>query len=167
MTVEKKKVKKNTLVSLCYRLSSSEYKIYEERTATDPLVFLQGYSQILPAVELAIEGQEAGFATSLKLSPKQTYGEYRDELVSEVPRSQFAANLDLKAGMKFDTIGPQGQPIVVRILKLEDNVVTLDGNHPLAGRELIFDLEILLVRDASDDEIEEFLKSFATPARLH
>ena len=167
MALEKLKVKKNTFVSLCYKLCSSEYKIFEERTATDPIVFLQGYSQILPAVELAIEGQEAGFSTSLKLQPEQSYGEYQHELVSDVPRSQFSANLDLKVGMKFDTVGPKGQPLVVRILKIEDNFVTLDGNHPLAGRELIFELEILLVREASDDEVEEFLQAFVSPKQLH
>lgn len=155
-------VQKNSYVTLCYKLCNSLYKVLEERTATDPLIFLQGYGQLLPAVELAIEGQVAGYTTSIKLSPEQAYGAYRQELVSEVSRDQFAANLDLKFGMKFDTTGPDGQPIVVRIMKVEDNVITLDGNHPLAGAELFFELNILSVRQATEEELEEIAQSAGT-----
>ena len=152
-------VQKNSVVTLCYKLCNSQYKVLEERTATDPLVFVQGTGQLLPAVELAIEGQVTGFTTAVKLTPQQAYGEYHNELVSDVARDQFAANLDLKFGMKFDTTGPNGKPIVVRILKIDDKVVTLDGNHPLAGQELIFELNILSVRAATDEELEEIAQA--------
>ncbi len=160
-------VQKNSFVTLCYKLCNSQYKVLEERTATDPLVFLQGYDQLLPAIELAIEGQTAGYTTSLKLSPDQAYGAYHNELVSDVPRSQFAANLDLKFGMKFDTVGPNGEPMVVRILKIEDNLVTLDGNHPLAGQELIFELNILSVRQATPEELEAMTETKDPATHLH
>lgn len=160
-------IQKNSYVTLCYKLCSSQYKVLEERTATDPLIFLQGYGQLLPAVELALEGQVTGFTTSIKLPPYQAYGAYKKELVSEVARDQFAANLDLKFGMKFDTLGPEGQPIVVRILKIEDNLVTLDGNHPLAGQELIFELNVLSVRQASSEELEDFSKGIVPGTQLH
>ncbi len=160
-------IQKNSYVTLTYKLCNSQYKTIEERTATDPLIFLQGYGQLLPAVELAIEGQVSGFSTSLKITPDQAYGIYQNELVSQVPRSQFAANLDLKIGMKFDTIGPSGQPVVVRIISIEDNLITLDGNHPLAGQELIFELNILSVRQATQEELEEITQGMAPGNQLH
>lgn len=147
------KAQKDSVVTLSYKLCNSQYKILEERTATDPLVFIQGYDQLLPAVELAIVGQTVGFQTAIKLAPAQAYGSYLDELVSEVPRKQFAENLNLKVGMKFDTVGPSGQALVVRIINIEDDLITLDGNHPLAGQDLIFELNILAIRIATDEEI--------------
>jgi len=160
-------VKKNTFVTLCYRLCNSQFKTLEERTATDPLIFLQGYHQLLPAVELALEGQVAGYTTTLKLSPDQAYGTYRNELVSQVLRSQFAAHLKLEFGMKFDTEGPDGKPLVVRITKTDEDSVTLDGNHPLAGQELIFELNILAVREASEEEIAELVQGVTGRSNLH
>ncbi len=160
-------IQKNSYVTLCYKLSNSQFKILEERTATDPLIYLQGYGQLLPAVELAVEGQVTGFATSLKLAPDQAYGVYKKDLLKEVPRSQFAENLNLKFGMKFDTVGPAGEALVVRILKVEDDIVILDGNHPLAGQELIFELNILSVRQATTEELEEFSQGIKPGTQLH
>ncbi len=169
MTDGKTHVQKNSYVTLCYKLCNSQYKVLEERTATDPLIFLQGYDQLLPAVELAIEGQVTGYITSMKLAPNQAYGPYRKELVSEVSRNQFSEDLDLKFGMKFDTTGPDGKAIVVRILKIDENMITLDGNHPLAGQELIFELHILSVRQATSEELEEIFQApaAASGSKLH
>jgi FKBP-type peptidyl-prolyl cis-trans isomerase SlyD len=150
---QEQRVHKDSVVTLCYKLCNSQYKILEERTATDPLVFIQGYDRLLPAVELAIEGQSVGYQTAIKLAHEQAYGSYLEDLVSEVPRNQFAENLNLKIGMKFDTLGPSGKALVVRIINIEEDLVTLDGNHPLAGQDLIFEINILAVRMATDEEI--------------
>ena len=160
-------VQKNSIVTLCYRLCNSQYQVLEERTATDPLIFMQGYDQLLPAIELALEGQFAGYQMALKLTPEQAYGSYQNELVSALQREQFAANLELKVGMKFDTLGPDGKALVVRIQKIEDDLVTLDGNHPLAGQELIFEFNILAVRVANEEEMQQLAPSEDKVLKLH
>ncbi len=169
MKADDLKVQKNSYVTLCYKLCAADFKVLEERTATDPLIFLQGHGQLLPAVELVIEGQSPGYRTSIKLSPAQAYGPYHPELVRAVSREQFASHLDLRVGMKFDTVGPDGEPLVVRILNLDDKTVKLDGNHPLAGQELIFELDILSVRQATSEELEEIanLQNDSSGSQLH
>ena len=130
-------------VRLAYRLLASDGRVIEERTPEFPLVFLHGAAAILPVIERALEGKSAGHCATLRLSPCDAYGEYDPSLVVDMPRSGFPANVDLVAGAKFNTQGPDGKPVVVRVLDIDGENVSLDGNHPLAGVELTFEFTVL------------------------
>jgi FKBP-type peptidyl-prolyl cis-trans isomerase SlyD len=148
------KIKENTVVRLVYRLTDSDGRLIEDRTPENPFEYLQGRGQVVGPVERAVDGKTAGFRGEITVSPRDGYGEYDPALVVEIPRSEFPEGKSIEVGMKFNTIGPQGKPVVVRVIAAEDDVVTIDGNHPLAGLELIFELRVLDVREATEAEIE-------------
>jgi FKBP-type peptidyl-prolyl cis-trans isomerase SlyD len=148
------KIKQNTVVRLVYRLTDSDGRLIEDRTPENPFEFLQGLGQVVAPVERAIEGKTAGFRCEVTVSPRDGYGEYDPSLVVEIPQEEFPEGRTIEVGMKFNTMGPRGKPVVVRVIAAEDGVVTVDGNHPLAGLELIFELRVLDVREATETEIE-------------
>ncbi len=154
-------VQPKSLVSLAYTLSDTNGHVLEERTPENPLEYVQGTKQLLQAVEHVIEGQSAGFAASVHLRPQDAYGEYDMDLVAEMPRERFPNEIQLQVGMKFTTMGPMGDPMVVRIADIDEDTVVIDGNHPLAGVELVFSLRVLDVQNAYDAEIAEFERSDA------
>lgn len=134
-------------VRISYRIQEADGRLLEERTPETPYEYVQGSGQILAAVEQALLGKPAGFKTEIHLSPREGYGDYDPGLVVDLPRASFPNPDDLKVGMKFNTRGPSGETLTVRVIDLEDEQVTVDGNHPLAGLELVFDVQILDVLD--------------------
>jgi FKBP-type peptidyl-prolyl cis-trans isomerase SlyD len=148
------KIKGDCVVKLVYRLTDTKGQVLEERTPEHPYEYLQGHGQILPALEKLVEGKTPGFRAELQLGPRDGYGEFNPSLVTEVSRTVFPHGMEITQGMKFSTQGPHGQPIVVRVLDVNEKTVTVDGNHPLAGIEIIFELRVLDVREATPEEIE-------------
>ena len=108
--------------------------------------------ELLLELERALEGQSAGFRATFRLPPERAYGVYDPSLLVEVERSRFPVGAKLEPGAKFNTQGPDGSPIVVRVLEADDETVSLDGNHPLAGLELIFEVNVLEVSDSDFDD---------------
>ncbi len=149
-----RRIRPDRVVTLAYELRDEQGNELEIRTPESPLVFLQGRGQLLTAVEKALEGQTPGFARTIRLDPRDAYGPYRPELVAEMPLAAFPKGREIAAGMKFDTAGPDGRPIVVRVVEVGGKTVTLDGNHPLAGVSLVFEVRVLDVREASEDELK-------------
>lgn len=149
-----RRVRADRVVTLSYELRDDQGNALESRTPENPAMYIQGRGQLLTAVERALEGQTPGFTTVVRLDPRDAYGAYRPDLVTEVPRSMFPQAREIEPGMKFDTVGPDGQPLVVRVVEATEETVTLDGNHPLAGVALVFELKILDVREPTDEERE-------------
>ena len=113
-------------------------------TADDkPLEFKLGEGKIIPGIENAVTGMSVGESKSVKVPPEQAYGQKRGELIEEVSRDKFPKDADPKVGQRFEIPQQQGQPLVVKVVDTSEQTVTLDGNHPLAGKELDFDLELL------------------------
>lgn len=148
------RIQADCVVSMVYRMTDTEGHVLDESTPGSPYWYIQGRGQILPALEKLLEGKTPGFAGELQLSPRDAYGDYKPTLVAEIPRGQFPANAMLSAGMKFNTTGPSGEPMVVRVIEVDEKAVTVDGNHPLAGMDLIFEIRVLDVREATDEEKE-------------
>jgi FKBP-type peptidyl-prolyl cis-trans isomerase SlyD len=136
-------------VRVAYRLLDSDGRLLEERTPEDAFQFVHGDGSILGSVERALLGKTAGFSCEVSVGSRDGYGEYDSSLVTEVPRSHFGADVDVKIGMKFNTVGLSGEPVVVRVIEFDEKTVTLDGNHPLAGLDLMFELRVLDVADPS------------------
>lgn len=143
------------VVRLAYRLTDANGSLIEDRTPENPFEYIQGKGQIVPALEKIVEGKTAGFQAEVQLSAREGYGEYKPALVAEIPTSKFPTGSEIAVGMKFNTTGPGGQPITVRVIEVDEKKVTVDGNHPLAGVELIFELRVLDVREASEVEAED------------
>ena len=146
------RIQVNSVVTITYVLTDDQGNEIEVRTPENPAVYIHGHGQLLPALEDTIEGKTAGFFTTVHVHPKDAYGEYQPDLVVEMPRSQFPPSIDIKIGMKFNTVGPTGQPLVVRVTEFDQKLVTVDGNHPLAGVPLTFEIKVIDVRAATPDE---------------
>lgn len=147
------KVAVGRVVKLAYRMIDGDGRLLEERTPENPYEYLHGHSQIVGPVERAIEGKTPGHRAEISVSPREGYGEYDQTLVAELPRENFPKTVDLKVGMKFNTEGPNAKPVVIRVIELDNDTVTVDGNHPLAGLDLVFELRILGVREATPEEL--------------
>ena len=123
--------------------------VFANTADSEPLEFQLGEGNIIPGVEKAVEGMNVGESKTVKVPPEQAYGQRRDELVEEVGRDKFPKEIELQVGQKFDIPQQEGQPMVVRVVDVSEQTVTLDGNHPLAGRDLTFELELLEIPSKS------------------
>jgi len=140
--------------SVAYRLKNREGEIIDTSEGTEPLHFVGGAGQVIPGIEKAVDGREAGVCLEVTIPPELAYGEHREDLVRTMPRSMFQGVEELKEGMKFQTnTGEEAQ--VVKVVGFKGDQVLIDANHPLAGFTLYFDLEILQSRPATEDEIAQ------------
>lgn len=144
------KIEKATAVTLRLKVTDTLGKIIE--ADKEPVVYLHGgYGNTLPAIEAALEGQEAGFQTTLALEPKDAFGERDEDLMRTIPRDQFPPGV--KVGGQLEGHGSDGRAQVFNVSKIKGNVVILDANHPLAGKALRFAIKVVSVRQASSEEI--------------
>ena len=142
------------VVRLSYRIVDASGTVLDERTPEQPYEYIQGHGQIVGPIERAVHGRTAGFACEVSVSPRDAYGDYNPGLVVDIPRSHFPAHVAVEVGMKFNTSGPDGRQLAVRVIEVDDDVVTVDGNHPLAGLDVIFEVKVLDVREATITETE-------------
>jgi FKBP-type peptidyl-prolyl cis-trans isomerase SlyD len=148
------KIAKNTVVTVKYKLSDAQGNLIEE--SREPMVYLHGgYENTLPKIEEALEGKEAGFETTIQVEPDDAFGEYDADLVKIEPRDRLPTPLEV--GMQFEGL-PDGSDqeegaLLFTVTDVADDKVVLDGNHPLAGMALRFELNVTEVREASDEEI--------------
>ncbi|MCA9196660.1 MAG: peptidylprolyl isomerase [Pirellulaceae bacterium] len=142
----------NTVVSFEYTLTNPDGEVLDSSEGKDPLTYLHGAGNIIPGLEVAIAGKSAGDSLSVVVAPSDGYGERDDRQVANVPKENFAGIPNLEIGMPLEAQTPQG-PRVVRIAAINDDSVTIDANHPLAGVTLHFDVRITDVRQATPDEI--------------
>ena len=142
----------NKVVTLSYVLKSSTGEVLDESSAADPFVYLHGHGQIVPGLEDALAGKASGYKGKVEVTPAEGYGEEINELKISVGRGQFPPDMNPEPGMRVRAQAGD-QPVTFVIEKIEGDTVHLNGNHPLAGQTLYFDVEVTDVRDASLDEI--------------
>jgi len=109
----------------------------------EPLEFELGEGRIIPGIEKAVEGMNVGESKTVKVPPEQAYGQHQAELVQEISRDRFLKDVEPQVGQKFEIPRQKGLPMAVKVVGVSESTVTLDANHPLAGRDLTFDLELL------------------------
>lgn len=141
-------ITKNKVASIHYTLRDNEGTIIDSSEGRDPLHYLHGAGNLIMGMEEGLEGKSKGDKFNLKIAPEKGYGEKDSNLVQQVPRSAFGGQ-EVKTGMRFST--NQGGVVTVTNVGLES--ITVDGNHPLAGVELNFSVEIMDVRNATSEEI--------------
>jgi FKBP-type peptidyl-prolyl cis-trans isomerase SlyD len=148
------KVDTRKYVEIDYRLTLDDGEVVDQSEPGTPLGFICGTHQIIPGLEQALLGMEAGQNKQVTVEPKDGYGMPKTELHREIPRENFPADLDLKPGMGFEATGPHG-PVTFRVLSTTDDVVVADFNHPLAGQRLYFDVTVSGVREPRAEELAQ------------
>ncbi len=143
---------KNKVVSIHYTLRDNKGNILDSSDGGAPLTYIQGIGNLIPGMEEGLEGRKQGEKLDINVSPEKGYGVKNDQLVQNVPRAAFG-DQDIKPGMQFQAQGDQGTQVVT-ITKVEPDSVTVDGNHPLAGIDLSFAVEVMNIRDASSEELD-------------
>jgi FKBP-type peptidyl-prolyl cis-trans isomerase SlyD len=145
-------ISKNKVVTLKYRLTDDDGDLIDESTDAEPMSYIHGAGNLIPGLEAALEGKQKGDALKVTVNPEEGFGDRNDELTRVVSRTVFEFVEELEVGMQFQTDGDQGMEVVT-IVGIEGDQVTVDGNHPLAGVTLSFDVSVLDVRDASKEEL--------------
>ncbi len=145
-------VSKDKVVSIDYTLTNSAGQTLDTSAGREPLAFLQGNHNIIPGLENALEGKEVGEKLTVTVPPEQAYGVRDESLLLAIPRESFGEIKDIQPGMQFQMDSPNG-PLVITVTEATDTEVKVDGNHPLAGETLTFDVEIVDVRDATEEEL--------------
>jgi FKBP-type peptidyl-prolyl cis-trans isomerase SlyD len=146
-------IAENKVVTLHYTLTDDAGTVIDQSN-DGSFLYLHGASNIIPGLENALTGKAAGDELKVTVAPADAYGERNDAAKEEVPREMFPADTEIEPGMQFHAEGPQGQMITVTVVDVTDDTVTVDGNHPLAGVQLNFDVKVIDVRDASAEELE-------------
>lgn len=143
----------NVVASIHYTLTNNSGEVLDSSDGAEPLAYLHGAGNIIPGLENALVGKTAGAALQVNIAPAEAYGEVQPELVQVVPREAFQGVDEIEPGMAFEAQDPQGQSRRIIVKSVADDEVTIDANHPLAGVELNFDVTVVDVRDASEEEI--------------
>ena len=143
----------NKAVSIDYTLTNDAGEVIDSSAGGAPMVYLHGAGNIIVGLEKALEGKRAGDELSVAVEPQDAYGEYSAELVAVLGREIFEGVDELEVGMQFHASGPDGSMQIVTIRDLDGDEVTVDGNHPLAGQRLNFQVKVVDVRDAHAEEI--------------
>ena len=147
-------IKDNSAVSFHYSLTDDEGQQLDSSAGKEPLAYLHGAGNIIPGLENALTGKAVGDSMSVAVSAAEGYGEVQQELIQDVPRTSFQGVEQIEVGMQFEAQTGQGGTVPVTVTAVTDETVTVDGNHPLAGKNLNFDVSIEAVRDATAEELE-------------
>lgn len=149
------KATSNKVVTFHYTLKDKETGqiLDSSQEYGQPLTVLFGADNIIPGLENRMEGMETGEKRTIEVPATEAYGEKNPELVQQVPKDYFQG-IELEKGMPLQAQTPEGQIINMIVVDFDENSVTVDMNHPLAGKDLVFEVEIVNVRDASLEEIQ-------------
>ncbi|HEB52798.1 MAG TPA: peptidylprolyl isomerase [bacterium] len=142
------------VVTLHYRLTLDDGSIADESFGGDPLVYLHGANNIVAGLERQLTGKAAGDKCEVQVPPAEGYGDYDPTLDQTVPRSAFPADAQLQEGLAFQARDRNNQPITLWIRKIAGDEITVSPNHPMAGQNLNFSIEIQDVREATPQEKE-------------
>ena len=144
---------KHKVATINYTLTDKDENVLDE-SLDSSFSYLHGASNIIPGLENALDGKQAGDKVDVVIEPEDAYGERSLEKIQRVPREIFPPGVELKEGMQFQANSPEGAPVIVAITAIEEEEVIVDGNHPMAGKQLHFQVELVDVRDASEEEIQ-------------
>jgi len=147
------KVAQNRVVQMHYTLTDNDGTTIDSSAGHEPLAYIQGIGNIIPGLEDALEGKVKGDKIQVTVTPADGYGERNDEMIQKVSKSGFQGDEELVAGMQVQ-VETQNGPTIAMVTNIDGDDVMLDLNHPLAGVTLNFDVEIVDVRESTEEEIE-------------
>lgn len=146
-------IERDMVVQLSYVLKDSQGTVIDSSQSDEPMEYLHGHGSIIPGLERQLEGKSVGSNVTAIIPPAEGYGIRNEDLVEKVPREHFPPDQAVEPGMHFAAQTPEGEVRVV-ITDVDDEHVTVDGNHPLAGIELYFEVTVLKIRPATNHEID-------------
>ncbi len=149
------KISKDKVVTLEFKVyDNANNELLENTNDVGPFFYIHGEGQFVPKVEEILEGKEKGFSTTVMISPEEGYGEYDEELIEEMSKEDFVEFDDVYEGMEFIADMDDGTEQQYVITSIEDDVIVADGNHPFAGKDLRFEVQVADVREATAEELE-------------
>ena len=148
------KIQDNHVVEIKYTLTDGHDQLIDSsEKAGAPMAYIHGKQNILPKLESELNGKSIGDTFKLELAAIDAYGERQDEMIQSVPKTEFPDPDQIQIGMQFQVQTQSGHPIAVTVLRMEEDHFVLDGNHPLAGIDLKFDVEVASIRQATEQEL--------------
>jgi FKBP-type peptidyl-prolyl cis-trans isomerase SlyD len=149
MTIQKDKV-----VTMHYHLTNSDDgQVLDSSRGSDPLIYLHGTGSIISGLEQELAGLDVGATKTVRVAAADAYGDYDEEMVQTLPREEFTGIDNLEVGMRLQAQDQDGNTFDVHVAQLDGDTVVIDGNHPLAGMPLTFEIEIVAIRDATAEEL--------------
>ncbi|MFQ5487165.1 MAG: peptidylprolyl isomerase [Gammaproteobacteria bacterium] len=142
----------NKVVTIDYVLTDDEGNVID-RSEGGQFAYLHGANNIIPGLENALTGKGKSESFTVTIAPEEGYGQRDDSLTQVVSRSAFESPDDIAVGRQFHAQSPDGQPLVITVIAVSEEEVTIDGNHPLAGANLNFNIDIVDIRDATEEEL--------------
>lgn len=149
-------ISNNKLVSIHYKGTLEGGEVFDESTGKEPLEFIFGMGMIIPGLEKGLEGMKVGDKKTVSIESKDAYGPQIPEAIQEVPKAQFPPEIKLEVGAQLAAQGPQGM-IPVKIAEVKEESVMVDMNHPLAGKDLTFEVEVVGVRESTPEDLHKFM----------
>jgi FKBP-type peptidyl-prolyl cis-trans isomerase SlyD len=149
MSVEMKKV-----ITFNFTVKDKEGLVLDSSENKEPLSYLSGTNSILPKLEETLSGMIIGSKKNVKIAANDAYGEYKEEAVQTVKKEQFPQEAQLVVGARYVANSPDGAQMPFVITDVKEDDITVDFNHPLAGKDLEFDVELVDVRDATPEEMQ-------------
>lgn len=147
MTIEEKRV-----VTMHYKLTDDEGQLLDE-SQDNPLLYIHGTNSLIPGLEKQLEGKSSGDKITATVLPEEGYGPVMPQLIQNLPKETFQGVENIEVGMEFEASNENDEKMIVRVEAVDGEEITINGNHPLAGKTLNFDVNIVDVREASEEEL--------------
>ncbi|PIK15861.1 peptidylprolyl isomerase [Halobacteriovorax sp. JY17] len=147
------KIQNDHVVEINYTLKTDGGETIDTSDTGGPLCYLHGKQNIIPGLENALTGKSLNDKVSVRVEPKEAYGEREEELIQKIDKSQFPNFDEMTIGQQLQVQTESGHPLIVTVIEKEEDGLTLDGNHPLAGINLNFDVEVVSIREATKEEL--------------
>ncbi|MFT7463850.1 MAG: FKBP-type peptidyl-prolyl cis-trans isomerase SlyD [Pseudohongiellaceae bacterium] len=147
------KISKHAVTSLDYTLTDDDGEVLDTSEGESPLVYIHGTDSLIPALEKELDGKTVGDSLKVHIQAEEAYGARDDNMLQTVPRTELPTEVELEVGMQFQAESEDGVHIVT-VSAIVDDEVVIDGNHPLAGVNLNFDVKVAEVREATAEELE-------------
>lgn len=142
----------NKVASIHYTLKNADGETLDSSEGQEPLTYLHGFQNLVPGLEKELTGKQVGDKLSVVVSPEDGYGEKDTSMIQELPRDSFGGIDTIEVGMEFHAQTQNGMQ-VVEVIDVDGDKIVIDGNHPLAGMPLHFDVEVTEIRDATEEEL--------------
>jgi peptidylprolyl isomerase len=130
-------------VKVHYTGKLSDKSVFDSSSGGDPLEFTIGAGEVIPGFEQAVLGMQPGESRTTMIPSDQAYGDYDEEMILEVDRGQLPGDVAPEVGQQYQVVNPEGEAMIVTVAEVSDDAVTLDANHPLAGQDLTFDIQLV------------------------
>lgn len=147
-------IAENTIVTIDYTLKDDEGNVIDSSEGKEGLVYLHGAQNIIAGLENALAGKSVGDALQVTVPPEEGYGEHDEGKIQPVDKAMFEDAGEITVGMDYYAQDPNGEMITITIMEITDEHIIVDGNHPLAGKNLHFDVSVTEIREASAEELD-------------